>query len=392
MTLTASSALFYWSARDGVVPVVGESPTFSRSTAGTVLDVRGRPMSALLNRPRFSWETDKSTVNNERRAALLLEMAHTNALVAPSDFSNAAWTKTNVSVTTGVTDPMGGTSACTLTATANAATVTQALAAGASMQRSNTIWMRRRSGVGVVGVRRFDASVFDVVTLTSAWTRVSPTLAAASTSRQFGIYLDISGDAVDVWSAQQDDSPFPTSGIFAGGTRAADSLSYPALFPPQAMMLHVRFVERGTLLAGGRVVEFSSSGDADPRLLVYVSGGMYVVSYANSAVVSSVLTVAPSLGDTVDLIAVLLLTGQVQIIQSINGGAVTSGVLSGALTLPANWSGAQLWFNSVGSTVVGCNAFMDVRAVKYADVVASTAQGIMDELKTFRLNSAGELL
>jgi hypothetical protein len=47
----------------------------------------------------------------------LIEKVRTNVLTYSNDFSNAAWTKTNITLTAGQTDPNGGTSAFLVTST-----------------------------------------------------------------------------------------------------------------------------------------------------------------------------------------------------------------------------------------------------------------------------------
>ena len=65
---------------------------------------------------------------------------------------------------------------------------------------------------------------------------------------------------------------------------------------------------------------------------------------------------------------------------------------SGVQTLATAWSDTRLWLNSVGVIGVGANKFAEVKIVKYADVVASTAQGRMDELKNFELGPNADVL
>lgn len=394
MTLSRSSILHYWSARYGTIPVIGGKPTHTRNSAGTVADARGELYDAIINTPRFSWETDQSnTAASERRAMLLLEQAATNLLTAPSDFTNGAWTKTSVTPTVGAADPKGGSSASTLTATANGGTVVQSLAAGSLIQRTNSIWMRRRTGTGTVSVRRFDGGAYDAVTLTSDWQRVGPTLAAASTTRTFGIQFATSGDAVDVWDAEMVDGVLRTSEIASGGTRAADGFSWAFPPAPQAMMAYVRIVEGGTntVNSGYGLVQISNAGGSDPVFLIYSPSGIYTAFHSNAGAVTSGAGAGSLLGETVELVAILFTDGSVQLIQSRNGLAVSSGARSGAKALGAAWSGAVLTLNA-NVSAIGVNKFADLRIVKYADVVATTAQGIMDELRAFELGPNGDVL
>lgn len=397
MTLSRSSVLHYWSSRYGPLPVIGGKPVHTRNSAGAVADERGELYDAIINTPRFSWETDKATTANERRAALLLELARTNSVPFSTDFANAVWTKLNATITAGVLDPRGGTSACTLTATAANGAVFQSLAAGTAMIRANAFWIRRRTGTGAVGILRADSGGYVTVPVTSVWTRFSPGFSTSATARDIGVSLATSGDAVDLYNGQQEDATFNTADIVNTGasatSRGADAFSWSYAAPPQGAVIFSRHVEGGTIQASSaRLWTIASSGDASPRLLIFVSGGVYVLYNENGGNVQSSLGAAPAFGDTVDLAAIITATGAVQLVQSINGAAVTSGTLSSALTVPTAYSGALAWLNSVSASSVGASRFLEWRALKYADVVAATAQGIMDEVRAFELGPNGEAL
>jgi hypothetical protein len=87
--------------------------------------------------------------------------------------------------------------------------------------------------------------------------------------------------------------------------------------------------------------------------------------------------------------------GSVQIIQSINGAAVTAAGQSGAVPggpFAAAWSDTRLYANSTGASFVGSAKLAELKLVKYADVVASTAQGRMDEMRAFELGPNADVL
>lgn len=398
MTLARSSVLHYWSSRYGPLPVIGGKPTHARNSAGMVGDGRGELYDAIINTPRFSWETDKSTSANERRAMLLLERGGTNQIPFSADLSNAAWSKVTATITTGVRDPRGGTSACTVTATAASAQAYQLLAAGASIKRANALWVRRRTGTGAVSLFRSDGVGDAALTLTTDWQRFPATVPAASTARWVGIILATSGDAVDVWDGQQEDAPVISSEIVNPGagltSRSADSFYWDFPPIPQGMMVYLRFVERGSVLSGGYLLSLMSAANANPQFILYAPSGLYTAYHHNgTAPVSALVAVAPAVGDTVELVAQLTSAGIVNIIQSINGAAVTAGSASGANTLAGAWSDTKCWLNSAGIVGgQGLAAFADVRIVKYADVVGATGQAIMDELRAFELGPNGDLL
>lgn len=135
-----------------------------------------------------------------------------NSLKWSEDFANAIWVKTTMTIGATVADPIGGTSANTLTATGANANVRQTLAGGSSIVRTNSVWLKRRTGTGTVQVLDPPAANWVTVALTTAWQRFSVT-GAAATPRDSGILIATSGDAVDAFGFQQDDAALATSYI-----------------------------------------------------------------------------------------------------------------------------------------------------------------------------------
>lgn len=404
MPLTKASVLHYWSSRHGMLPVVGGRPVFSRSSAGIVPDARGELYSATINTPRVAWEDDQTLpVGDRRRAALLLEQAGINALTASTDFTNAAWTKTGVTVTAGLPDPMGGTSANTLTATAANGEAAQNLANAAVIIRTNAVWARRRTGTGVVNLVKPDGSVFTQMTVTPAWQRFA-TSGAAAALRQFRIQIVTAGDAIDVWNGQHMDDRVVTSDVVSpssgAATRAADTASwaYPAGVVLQGTCGYVRFIERGTAalsLAGfnPRVLHIGKADDTNTRLRVYATSGLYAVQYQTPVgQVSTNVTTSPAIGDTVELLWRHDNTaGTIELTQSINAGTATTTGPTAGLSFAA-YSDLVLWLNGVGTTSHGANSFLDVRIVMDVDVTATTAATRLAELRAFELSSVGDVL
>lgn len=127
-----------------------------------------------------------------------------NLLTRTEEFDNAAWTKTSSTVTAGVSDPNGGSTAWTLTATGASGLVRQSIS-GLSGSLSNSIWIRRRTGTGVVRFYTGAASSTQQMqsVITSDWQRLSTTPGTATgTGDQFGVICETSGDAVDIWRPQ----------------------------------------------------------------------------------------------------------------------------------------------------------------------------------------------
>jgi len=144
------------------------------------------------------------------RVRLSNELPATNLLTAPNDFTNAAWTRSNLTVATGAAGPDGANSATTLTATAANAEIKQVrtVAAGAN---ASSIFIRRRAGSGTVSIRNAANTGWIPLALTAAWARVANDGGATGTSALLDILIATAGDAIDVCFAQLEAGPVATS-------------------------------------------------------------------------------------------------------------------------------------------------------------------------------------
>lgn len=199
------------------------APSFSRASAATFMD------------PADGWiKSAASGVARFEAAGLLMEGARTNSCLHSDDFTNAAWTKTNLSVAannTGTLDPAGANGADLLTATAANATVLQAVTL-ASASKVFSLYLKRKTGTGNVDITIDNGTGWTTVTINSStWTRVSKVQTLANPT--FGLRLVTSGDEVWAWRGQlEDGATFASSAIPAtttvAVTRAADLLTFPA--------------------------------------------------------------------------------------------------------------------------------------------------------------------
>lgn len=335
--------------------------TFTRSTVGYSINQSGVLVSSAIDVKR-----DSHYIGGVR--SLLLEDARISSILWASDLSNAAWTKGSMSVGTGIADPTGGTGAVTLTATGANAFAEQTLATGSNIVRTNSVWLKRRTGTGTIQVAA-PSTGFTTVVLTGSWQRFA-VVGTSAINRYGAIKIITSADAVDVFIFDQDDASFESSErqtTTAAFTRGADSYSLPFTESPKEMTVYVKLVEKGTILtASARVLSISNSSGTAPRLLIYNAGANYAVDYDNSsASVASSAPGTPALGNTVELMARLFGDGSVDITQSINGAAATIGTQSGpqAAGIVSPWSGQLAWLNSVGSSAVGFNAFISLKVV-----------------------------
>lgn len=158
---------------------------------------------------------------------LLIEPVATNLALQSSDFTNASWTKSNMSTSQTATGPDGvANSATILTATAGNATALQAITS-ASSSRITSMWVKRRTGSGNIDITQNNGTNWTTVTVTASWTRVNLD-AATLTDPTVGIRIVTSGDAVDVFGFQHETDTVVTSTIpttTTTVTRAADIIA-----------------------------------------------------------------------------------------------------------------------------------------------------------------------
>jgi hypothetical protein len=117
--------------------------------------------------------------------------ARVNLLTKTEDFSAAVWEKPDgaLSITGGVSDPLGGVTAFTLTTSA----VNQRFSQLSGLSNiSASVWIRRRTGSGAIGL--FNGTAWPALAITSEWK-----LFSVSGGSLFSLYLSASGDAFDVW-------------------------------------------------------------------------------------------------------------------------------------------------------------------------------------------------
>lgn len=416
--LSKSSVLHYWSSRYGINPRVGGRPVFSRNSAASFDTQEGEINQAIVNTPRFGWET----VSGERRKVLTLELARTNLNTALL----TAWSSDGASLTGSQADPAGGTagvkvlqtggngraySGATFTGDGTKA-VAIAVRAGDAAQSfallydvtaaaaRHGVYITWTNGVPEVTTGSGGGTIFPVQPLMGGWYLISfsATGVVAANSNRVELSPDTSGTGKFMYAYKPnfENGPFATSLLDPSSTRATDSCYWNFPPVPQAKMVYVRFVEAGTKVGDSsmRVFQIGNAGDTGARFAIYADTDDYWIYHNNgsTAVSAGGALVSPAIGDTVEHVAMLASDGKVRLIQSINGAAVGDTGASGTNSLPSAWADTRLWLNSAGTATPGSNKFAEGKFVKYADVVASTAQGIMDELRAFELGPNSEVL
>jgi len=123
--------------------------------------------------------------------------ARVNLLTKTEDLTNAAWgSNVTVTVSSGVTDPLGGVTAFSVTANGANSRLGQIVAFAGAMTQN--FWVRRRTGTGVINY--FNGLAYVALTgVTNDWQQLSVITSPSAPSNYFILQLVTSGDAVDVW-------------------------------------------------------------------------------------------------------------------------------------------------------------------------------------------------
>jgi uncharacterized protein (TIGR02145 family) len=156
------------------------------------------------------------------------EGARTNLLLQ-SETLGTTWTPTTLTVTSNsAVAPSGATTAETLTATADNATLLQSITS-ASATRAFSIWLKRKTGTGNIDLTVDNGATWTTKTITSSWARYDIKQAAV-TNPIIGLRIVASGDEVYAWGGQLESASFASSYIpttTASVTRNGDVLTYP---------------------------------------------------------------------------------------------------------------------------------------------------------------------
>lgn len=196
--------------------------TFTRASIKNYFNSAGLLTQAAIN--EIAYEYNPATL--AYKGISLETLTKTNLLLWNRDFTNAAWVKTNGTAAKTATGLDGVVnSASTLTATSANATFVQTITAAAS-SRAFAFYVRRVTGTGNIQITQ-DGSSYTTVTVTSAWTLVTP-LVASQLNATPGIRIVTNGDVIEVDYAQFETGSFTTSPIATttvAVARSADVLS-----------------------------------------------------------------------------------------------------------------------------------------------------------------------
>lgn len=142
----------------------------------------------------------------------MLRKGIVNLLTNSGDLST--WVGGNRSLTYGIADPLGGNAATTVTATAANGEIYRTVAASGT--HTTAIWIRRRTGSGVVSIRNSANSAWIPFSLTTDWAIVVNDSGSVAATAYVDILIETSGDAVDIFRG----------GCFTGTLTAAQIQQY----------------------------------------------------------------------------------------------------------------------------------------------------------------------
>lgn len=343
---------------------------FSRASTATYVDANGVLQTAASGVAR-----DAHYVNGER--TLLLEPASENLLLHSEAFDNAAWQKTNVTVTpNAAVAPDGTMTADLVEATATGATVLQQPAVINATVCTFSVFTKRATGVAHaasfglynfttaqdlyfgsfdrstgVFTPTFGTGAWTATLLASGWWRLSLTVTTGITAgNTVNAYAGFSGSVITageghyVWGGQVEALAVPTSYIpttTVAVPREADSLYLPYTAPPQEMTVYARGANVGAGRAGSNYVSIRSEGFAAPYLRVGTNGasdGSVVGDWFDGTAASTSPSGPAAIGDIVEWNLRLSGAGVVTLGYANNGAAETLGTPGAAVPLAAAFS------------------------------------------------------
>jgi hypothetical protein len=137
-------------------------------------------------------------------------------------------------------------------------------------------------------------------------------------------------------------------------TRNVDALSFPFPARPQAMTIYLRGFYRGfqsdTSGTNPRIFAIGSVNVA-PCLFINLSpAASFQIRSRTGTNLSSSPNITATVGDVMELLAVLNTNGSVQLTQVLNNGAASVGAASAATPLPQAWLVPTVFLNLSGNS------------------------------------------
>jgi hypothetical protein len=214
-TTAATQSVYIWGAQSSI-----------SSTAKPYF-----PTTDRLNVPRLTYQNGGGGC-----PSLLLEKQSTNLLTWSEQFDNAAWSKSNVTITANNTTSPDGTQNADLSTATAGGELLQGVVLSTSTSYTFSFYVKKGTASDAkYRVYNFDAGVNVVAptsyisqTSTSDWVRVVVSFTTGATGTNYGIYLldQTSAGTMYFYGAQVEASSYPTSYIpttSSSATRVADA-------------------------------------------------------------------------------------------------------------------------------------------------------------------------
>lgn len=275
-----------------------------------------------------------------------------NLLTFTQEFDNAGWAKTNATIAANsIAAPDTTNTADTITAGAANATVLQAFTASA-VPYTFSVWLRRLTGTGNVEIT-VDGTTYVAVAVTTTWTRFSTTLTPAAGTRNAGIRVVTSADAVYAWGAQ----------LQTGSTATTYTRNFGGLFPPRFDYNPVTLAPRGLLMEEQR-----------SNLLTFSDQFNNAIWGASNLTVVANSSVSPDGTSNADLIYPTT-SGLARILRS-TAALVTSGVAYAQSVYVKAAGFRWVYLNGVNAASADNNAWFDLQTGTLGTVGATTTASI----------------
>jgi hypothetical protein len=220
-----------------------------------------------------------------------LTYAPNNLLLQSNTFSNAAWTLSTATLSSGVTDPLGGANAWTLTATGAGALVFQNVTVPTSANGLFAIYVKRRTGSGAISLRQ-PAGAYSAVTVTGSWTQVS-VVGPGNGAVNIAIQIATSGDAIDIYAATLSAVTYETTPRTADQVITTASAYYgPRIdYDPNTLAVKGLLIEEARTNYAYQAFNLSDAGWAasggSKASATDLSGGSTATTFTPSAVAST---------------------------------------------------------------------------------------------------------
>lgn len=206
------------------VGVLSPQLTFSGGANAWYFNSSGLLTASSTNSPRFDY--DPLTLAYK---GLRMEGARTASGLHCRDFTQAAWTKSNVTAAKDAIGLDGVSNSCsTLTSTSSDGTALQSVTLG-SAAYTFSVYVKRKTGAGTISITDNNGSNYtDITALINSSTFTKVEITRTQANPNFGFKISTSGDAIIVDVAQLENGAFSSSPIIttsAAVTRTADACS-----------------------------------------------------------------------------------------------------------------------------------------------------------------------